>query len=162
VRRAPACALLAACLLAACGSDAPDGPAEATVGTGSDAFVPLADGDDVMIVQGPQGGFHVFASVRVRGLEPGNPEDLGDPDNPTTVFQAFEGDARVDLDASTYTQGLDATGEDGLYEMVGRLLILDIQAAAELDGATLRLTVSITDAAGRSAADQRTVTAHAP
>jgi hypothetical protein len=160
--RRPAAALLALALAGCGGRDAPDGPPEAALGTGSDMFVPLSDGDDVTIVQGPQGGFHVFASVRVRGLDPGNPEDLGDPDNPTTVFQAFNGDLRVDLDASIYTQGLDPTTEDGLYEMVGRLLILDIQSAVELDGATLRLTVSVTDTAARTATDQRTVVARAP
>jgi len=148
--------------LAGCGGSEPDVPPEATLGTGIDAFVPLTDGDIVDIVQGPQGGFHVFGSVRIRGLDPGNPDDLGDPSNPTSDFLVFQGDTRVDLDASHYTQGLDPTAEAGTFEMVGRLLILDIQSPAELDGASLRIEVTVTDVDQRSASDQRTVTARAP
>ena len=40
----------------------------AEVGTGYDAFVPLATGDEVQVYGGPQGGFHVFGSVRATAL----------------------------------------------------------------------------------------------
>jgi hypothetical protein len=148
--------------LAGCAADGGgDLPPEVILGTGLDAFVPLADGDDVTIVQGPQGGFHVYGSVRAAGLFPGNPDDLYADCNPTTEFRAYQGDVRVDLGASTYRQGLDP-GPEPYYQMIGRLVILDIDSPAQLDGVSLRLEVTILDHDGLSAADQRLVVARAP
>ncbi len=147
--------------LAGCAAEGTDLPPEVILGTGLEAWVPLADGDDVGIVQGPQGGYHVFGSVRATGLDPGNPLDLYAECNPTTEFRAYRGDVRVDLGASTYRQGLDP-GPEPYHEMIGRLIILDIASPAELDGVALRLEVTITDHDGLTASDQRMVVARAP
>jgi hypothetical protein len=40
------------------------------IGTGEDIFVDLADGAPLMMVHGPQGGWHMLASVRVTGTLP--------------------------------------------------------------------------------------------
>src|SRR5690349_18644648 len=40
------------------------------VGTGDDAYVPLADGDTVTMVHGPQGGWHVETGGLVTNSEP--------------------------------------------------------------------------------------------
>ncbi len=40
-------------------------PPALQVGTGDDTFSPLSDGDPVMMVHGPQGGWHMLGSVRV-------------------------------------------------------------------------------------------------
>ncbi len=60
--------LIAAALLAGgCGAaERPPGIA-CEVGTGRFAFEPVRDGDDVPIIFGPQGGYHVWGSARVRG-----------------------------------------------------------------------------------------------
>ena len=38
---------------------------QVSVGTGDDSFVPLEEGDPVMMVHGPQGGWHMLGSVQV-------------------------------------------------------------------------------------------------
>lgn len=151
MRRAQALALALAC--AACSGDEDLGPASAEVGTGYLAFEPLADGDPILVTQGPQGGFHVLGSVRTTGLVPGDDDDLMASDNPTTTFRVFRGAARVDLDASRYTQGLSPVGDH--HEMLGRLVILDIAADAELAGAEIELEVEVVDVDGRRATDRR-------
>ena len=45
-------------------------PPEVEVGTGDDAFESLAAGDPVVMVHGPQGGWHMLGSVRVRHTTP--------------------------------------------------------------------------------------------
>lgn len=153
--------ILAGAFALACGGgdgDGPDaGPASATLGTGIDAFEPLAAGQDLFIVQGPQGGYHFFVSVSATGVVAGNPDDLSDDRNPTTTFRAFAGGQRVDLDAADFTQGLRPIPETGGVGMIGRLLILDIQSDDELAGATVRIEVTVRDTAGAAAGDERTV-----
>jgi len=69
--------LAAASCVAACGggSSSPDGSASCgegaptlALGTGSPDYVPLADGDRVNIVCGPQGGRHINVNFRATGL----------------------------------------------------------------------------------------------
>lgn len=116
------------------------------IGTGERAFVPLADGDEAEVVYGPQGGYHVVASLQVAGVDPGDPDDLGDPDNPTIRLVArHEGEA---LAAFVYEQGLREARERGVYEMLGRLLILDIATDDEIVGDALLIEASVEDVHG--------------
>ncbi|HUH03145.1 MAG TPA: hypothetical protein VML75_14210 [Kofleriaceae bacterium] len=150
--------LLVLCVVAACGGgvgvDA--GPPMAELGTGELEFETIGDGDPMLVVHGPQGGYHLVGAMRASGIDPGNPNDLGDPSNPTTEFRVFRGQTRVDLMASRYTQGLNRN-EDGVYEMIARRVILDIQDDAELDGVELRVEVEVTDVHGARATDARMV-----
>lgn len=139
------------------GSSADAGPPFIELGTGTREFEPLDDGDDIFIVQGPQGGYHFFGSLRARNVEPGDSEDLSDPKNPRTTFEAFAGDARVDSMFSSYVQGLEL--EDGYAQMIGRTVILDILDDDDLDGVTVRFTVSLEDTDGVVVSDERTLTA---
>jgi hypothetical protein len=150
--------LLLAVVAAACGGGAgvDAGPPQAELGTGELEFETIADGDPMLVVHGPQGGYHLVGAMRASGIDPGNPDDLGDPSNPTTVFRVFRGQTRVDLMASSYTQGLNRN-DDGVYEMIARRVILDIQDDAELDGVELRFELEVTDVHGASASDARTV-----
>jgi len=159
---------LAALLLLGCGGAEPEdasippvdaGPPAVELGTGHPDFEPIEDGGELEFILGPQGGFHFLASARASGVVPGNPDDRFDASNPTTTFRAFVGDRRVDLMASSYTQGLDPSLEPGVYEMVGRLLLLDIERCSDLTGMTVRVEVEIEDAAGARVRDERTVTA---
>ncbi len=156
--------LLLCVTVAACGGDdEPDAdtrPPSITLATGYDIFEPLADGDEIFIVQGPQGGFHFFGSFYATGIDPGNPEDLDDPDNPTGVFRVFEGTTRVDLTAAnSFTQGLRSVPGTGGFGTVGRFVILDITNDAQLDGASVRFEIEVTDVHGVTVTDQRTLTA---
>lgn len=150
--------LLLMAVVAACGGEGgvDAGPPMAELGTGELGFVAIAEGDPMLVVHGPQGGYHLVGAMRASGIDPGNPNDLGDPSNPTTEFRVFRGQTRVDLMASNYTQGLNRT-DDGIYEMIARRVILDIQDDAELDGVELRVELEVTDVHGVSASDARTV-----
>jgi hypothetical protein len=154
-------------LLAACSGEPedsedslPDLPPMVEIGTGETAFEPLEDGDSIYIVYGPQGGYHFNGSLRVQGIDAGEPDDLDEPTNPVTVFEAFEGEQQVDMDASTYKQGIDPVeGEPGIYQMLGRRVILDITSDDQLDGKEVRMTVRIEDTNGVVVEDERTLLA---
>ncbi|MEM1416181.1 MAG: hypothetical protein AAGH15_14840 [Myxococcota bacterium] len=61
--------LLPLLLLAlACGEDVPQAAA-LEVGTGSWRFEALEDGQEVELIRGAQGGWHVWVSFRVRGVD---------------------------------------------------------------------------------------------
>lgn len=154
-------AVVVAALAVGCGSDSGSEPVdpEVILGTGEASFEPLTNGDEIQIIQGPQGGFHFLGSVLVRGIEPGDPDDLSAPDNPTTEFRVWSGGARVDLMASRYTQGLDPGPDADTSQMIGRLVILNIAADDELDGAEVTLDVTVSDTVGNTASDERTLTA---
>ena len=139
-------------------ADSPDaGPPSLELGTGIRSFEALADGGSIFIVQGPQGGYHFFGSLRAQNINPGDSEDLSDSENPQTTFEAFVGDTRVDAMASSYRQGLSAL--DGYAQMLGRQVILDILDDDELDGAMVRFTVTVEDASGIVLTDERSLTA---
>ncbi|MDG1137885.1 MAG: hypothetical protein P8N28_06425 [Phycisphaerales bacterium] len=120
------------------------------LGTGEWEWAPLEQGEDVPVIQGPQGGFHLLGSVRVSGVDAGSADDLSDPRNPTTTFSVlFEG-ANL-APSSRFVQGLDvvpAGAEPYRHEMIGRFIILDITADDELDGVELELSVKVEDVDG--------------
>jgi hypothetical protein len=151
-------AVLVAVSLTACGSGGAGvdaGPPMVELGTGETMFEPIIDGSEQFVIQGPQGGYHLTGAMRASGIDPGNPDDLGDPDNPTTEFRVYRGATRVDLMASSYTQGLNRVGDH--YEMIARRVILEIQDDAELDGMELLMVLEIRDVHGATATDERTV-----
>ncbi len=72
----PLVLVVTATLTAACGGpscDDLDGTTPSvTVGTGESSFDPLSEGDHLTPAWGPQGGQHLWASVRTTGLHPGS------------------------------------------------------------------------------------------
>ncbi len=141
--------------LAACTGPPPDPAVE--LGTGDIAFEPLSDGADIDVIQGPQGGFHVLGSVRAKGIEPGDRNDLGAPTNPTTTFRVLVEGQDLTL-TGEYTQGLDEAARDDepwTHQMVGRLCILDIDSDNELDGVELELELTLREAGGTEWTDSR-------
>lgn len=156
-------ALGAFALLCACGDDgveitpADAGPPTALLGSGDRDFEALTNGDTILIVQGPQDGYHFFGSVVATNINAGDSKNLASADNPTTTFEVFMGAQRVDAMASNYTQGLKVTNRGA--EMIGRNVILDIQDDSELDGAQVRFVVTIDDVDGVSVSDERNLVA---
>jgi hypothetical protein len=125
-------------------------PPEVVLGTGEVAFEPIADGDVIQVVFGPQGGYHLVGSLVARGVEAGNRGDLGDPSNPRVRFEVeHEGENLAPI--ADFTQGLDESTYDGYtHEMINRLAILTIDDDAELDGEMVTFSVQIDDANGVS------------
>lgn len=134
------------------------------IGTGYTAFVPLTD--DISIIAGPQGGFHLNLNARVRGLDLGNPGDLLDPDNPSTVFGIYRADdgERLDNDTCPVRVGYQADGEEGVLPR-GVSVVFEASSLAELEPLFDRpvlIRVEVTDVRGRRAADERTIVVRAP
>ena len=153
-------------ILAACASAPSDSgdtwPLQVEIGSGEWEWTALAEGDDIAVIMGPQGGFHVLGSVRVSGLEPGDPDVLGEPTNPTTTFSVWvEGENLTP--GSVYVQGLDPVTESETgyaHEMIGRFAILGIEDDDVLEGASLRFHVRVEDVSGVWAEDERTLWAY--
>jgi hypothetical protein len=141
---------LAALALGGC---AAPGDADVLLGTGEAEWVPLHDGDEIEVVFGPQGGFHVLGAIRIAGLDAGNPDLLGDPRNPTVAFDFAVGDESLLLSGS-FTQGIERAPEDAApftHELVGRRVILDIDDEDPLIGEEATLDVTVADVDGASA-----------
>jgi len=123
----------------------------AQVGSGENYFIPLASLEEVEMVHGPQGGWHILWSVRLSGTEPtaqlhGTITDL---------------DSAVVVSDITYNVALDPV-DDCIGESIGQYGYLDVSglASGSLDtppellvGHTLLLRVEAADFVGTAASD---------
>ena len=105
-------------LLGACAAPVDDVPHEASLelGTGSWRFESLADGQEVELVRGAQGGWHVWVSLRVRGVDAQNPRV-------TLVMQPADESrppSEVELVAN-----LDPADDEGYRDFIGFPRVLD-------------------------------------
>jgi hypothetical protein len=138
---------------------------EAALGTGYDRYEPL--GDELDIIAGPQGGFHLNLHARVRGIDFGNTEDLLDPRNPSTFFAIHRagGEGRLDTALCPVRLGYrPEPGDDFATLQRGVNVVFDLQRD-EIDtlfDRPARLAVEVVDADGRHTGDERTVTLRAP
>lgn len=155
-------------LLAGCPGGDHNGPPEdacalaamevptATLGTGSTLFAGLADGDDVEIHQGAQGGFHVWGSVRVTGLYAGDSDHPGEPENPELVFQVTDQGGALVGDTGSLRRPLKVR-RDGQVELVGEIVPLMIGSVDDLAFQQATITVSVVDFCGTTVMDTRSV-----
>jgi len=151
-------------LLVACGPAQEDtgeqqAPLDGVLGTGEWEWESLENGDEIPVIMGPQGGYHLLGSVRVSGILPGDPDNLGEPSNPTTSFAVWFEDENLTAE-SVFVQGLDpitAEMPPFSHEMLGRFAILGIDDDSELDGAEVRFVVTVEDIDGNRVSDERTV-----
>ena len=144
-------------------SDDDEGDGEVALGTGYEAFEPLDD--DIPIIAGPQGGFHLNLNARVRGLDLGDPDDLLDPENPSTAFGIYTAEGeRLDIDTCPVRVGYRADGDEGVLPR-GVSVVFEVAGVEELvplfDGPVL-VRVEVVDSRGRYAADERTIVVRAP
>ena len=133
---------------------------EVELGTGTVSFEALAEGDELEIVPGPQGGFHFHVHARMRGLDPGDPSMPGLLENPSTTFAAFlESGEQIDFMFPPYRLGYIEIS-DGRYELPsGRLLNIQDEQVPAIYGQRVRLTLTVTDDSGRNAETELTVVA---
>lgn len=158
--RGAALLLLLAC--AAVGCDVDLGPTWVEIGEGLEQHADLTDGDEVAIVEGPQGGYMIALSLGAGGVVAGDPADPTDPKNPRVTFQAFREDDsdRADpLGSITVVRGLDRT-DDGDLELVGTWLVFDAALETSVYFDQVIVTdVRLVDTRGNEATDSATVTA---
>lgn len=138
-------------LLAACDpgaqacEDAAAIPGVLDVGTGESAFEPIADGDEVQVSWGSQGGKHVYGSLRAEGLLL------------PVVRLSADDDPLVDF-ALAYADGTVITGYGGLPRtfqqegdaavFTGEILQLDWREEGH-DGLEVVMSARVEDGCGR-------------
>jgi hypothetical protein len=150
--RCPA-SLLTICWLAACAGEAPEPEPtactpSARLGGGGQEFVALGEGDPVVMVHGPQGGWHIECGARFQGLVA--PVELHwwitDLQTDTTVSESW-------LQVQPWAVPGDACAGD-FTGMFGFLDVSDLEQGdldtppELLDGALLRISLEADDAEG--------------
>ena len=131
-------------------------PAAVEIGTGDSEFVALSEDDPVVMVHGPQGGWHMLGSVRALYTTP--------VVNIRFLIETESGDVIADNNLNVLL--IEEDDCQGLYP--GMYAYLDVGALAEddrdtppelLSYARVRMTGTVTDQEGRVATDARWVTA---
>lgn len=119
------------------------------VGTGEAAFVGLEDGDELPFYAGPQGGHHVFVSIRAVDLVPGT-GSMTDPDDPVVSVSLVASDN----DLSTFEARRRVFADhDGSFELVGQLVVLSHPTPPALDSHPATLTATVQDRCGNTATE---------
>jgi hypothetical protein len=133
-------------LLAGCSAAVGEGVAE--LGTGEAEFEPLTDGQIVPIIHGAQGGYHVWLSAQVLGL---------DARRVSMSIETQRADGTLPVETSHVTVALTpSTTTEGMREMVGWPAILANPDGVH--GAPLRVTIRFADpVSGVVASDERTI-----
>ncbi len=117
------------------------------IGTGARAWQPLTDGQEVPIIRGLQGGFHVWGAFRGGGFAGANP---------TVNFDLHLGERR--LAWAEYYEELLPRSADGDIDYAGVSVIYESNDDVEpTSGMTMRLTVRIRDDEGTDLTDETTI-----
>lgn len=107
-----------------------------SLGTGTDGFSELGDGDSVELVSGLQGGWHVDVAVWGDGFE---------PDGVTLVYDAVTSDGeRVSFATQAGLQSESVLDAESGWIRVGDRVVFDIDSAADVVGETVIVRVAAT------------------
>jgi hypothetical protein len=135
------------------------------LGTGELAFQPMPDTLQ-LTRSGAQRSAYIPINARIRGMPPGNPDDLLDPKNPKTKVSAVLVETGAPLGLAVdcpASMPYVAAGEPGAYDMLHDLQInLATIDPMDLDSKQATLTVEVVGADGRYAIDQKIVTLIVP
>ena len=152
--------LILAIAAASCSPKSPPREGEVELGTGGLAFETLEENQELLLIAGPQGGYHLIVHARMRGLIPGNPSMPGLLGNPITTFSLYDNEGRQ-IDAQYPPYRLGYRDEDSWLELPsGRILpvnqeLVDSEGLVPaIYGTPLRLRVEIEDAAGDFGSDE--------
>ena len=126
------------------------------LGTGADSFVPLHDGDLLPFERGPQGGYHVYGSLRATGVDVGDPNYPFELTNPHIWFNVEQDGVEIAL-LVDQPRALEPLDEEGHVGVLGELVIFNVADPTTLNGTTARLTGKLTDRCGRGGEDRREV-----
>ena len=129
-------------------SDGVFGTPVIALGTGTGTFVPLADGAEVELVAGPQGGWHLDVAVAFDGFGPGGVELVYDALDTTAAPVSFV--TRAELTPASVLEA------DAGWHRFGDRVVLDIPDPDAVVGqdVVLRVTAALD---GQTWSDERTV-----
>jgi len=132
----------------ACGEAAPqqEGPATLELGTGSWRFEPLEDGQEVELVHGAQGGWHLWISLRVRHA---------DVDHPLVQLSIEPADQSLPAQEESIALPFDAKDEHDARKLIGYTGV--ISAPSCWVGALVRVAATLTTDDGTVLRDERDV-----
>lgn len=126
-----------------------------TVGSGELEHSPVDDDDVLDVIYGPQGGWHVFGSLRTTGVKAGPPDILIHPDTPVITFELVDGD-EVFGGYQSLPRPLNELGF-GELEMFGEPLILWVKSPEPFYERPVTLRATLSDGCGTVVHDQHTV-----
>ena len=118
------------------------------LGTGSQSFEPLTDGQGLTIIAGPQGGFHLWAAARV-----------SPPMNPMLI--SFRVKVKLGANELSSTDYKVNAVKNGAYSEWYAMTAL-VPDPAEVRGKSTTIELTATDSTGRTATDSRTVVPSGP
>ena len=157
-RRLPRLLVSAATVLTvACGGESPVGEGTLEIGTGESQFEGLTDGQEVELIYGAQGGYHVWLSLRAEGIEPQRTQMRIETQRADESMAPQVSEVRVDLRQAGADTG---DPQSAFSEMIGWPAVLS-QPGCFVDR-LLRIEVTLQDKQGRIARDERFVTPKAP
>lgn len=154
--------------------DAPPGPCwpidgttpRGTIQLGADdegAFVPMPD--ELHVIFGPQGGFHMPVHARATSIAPGNPADIFDPGNPRTRFLAsFAATGeRITLSDCGIRLGYKPANGSAYDLVYGHAVLFDVLLSeSQVFDQQVRIVLEIIDSSGGYAKDEKVITTRAP
>lgn len=146
----PALLLLSGCASVTC-EDAERISPVLEVGVGEELWTPVSEGDEIYMVEGPQGGYHVFVGVRTEGVVPGVRAARG-PVPPEIRYELVD-DAGRSVGEGERSWPLRGDEEEALA--VGDLLVVDIWELRS--PGTYLLKADLVDACGTRLGDERPV-----
>jgi hypothetical protein len=138
-------------------TDCPTFNTTVELGTGTDSFIPLNDGDPLRFERGPQGGHHAYGSLRATGVDVGDPNYPFELTNPHIWFNVEQDGVEIAL-LVDQPRALTALDDAGHVGVLGELVIFNVADPTALDGTTARFTGRLTDRCGRGGEERREVT----
>ena len=143
-------AALAAAVSFGCGPSLPTEapPPSIEIGTGTDSFIPILDGEDIELIAGPQGGWHIEAAIRFQSVDPNSLKltyEIHEPDQ--TLILNFAAIRLLD-------SGL-VKREGEFYVRAGDIVILRIQTPAEIVGKEVEFDLTAEPQSGTVLKDRR-------
>lgn len=147
--------LVAAACCFACGSDPGEASgARVVLGTGLEAYEPIEGEPELPVIKGIQGGFHVWTSFLAYGYD----TDVLHMDLVTRWDGADE--SIIEMPGNVRVRPVtDAAGLPALASVGWPALVYNAPCA---QGQRLRIELTVRDASGREASDERTCIADVP
>ncbi len=114
------------------------------LGTGDRGFEPIEDGQDLPMIEGAQGGWHLWISLRTTGLDPS--------------------DARVAMAVAPLEAGrprqerileVDLQPHEGYHRLIGVPMVMSLPECFQ--NRVVLVEVTVTDRGGRTESDERVV-----